>query len=157
MVRTLKNHDCRITPQRIAILSILATSEDHPTVEHIHEELKKDFPMTSLATIYKTVTLLKEAGEVLELRFHDDRNHYDGRKPYPHPHLVCVQCKRIMDSEIPSLNGIYDELYKKTGYRVLTHRMDFFGICPECQKKIGSHRVLGETSLSWITRRGARQ
>ena len=48
--------------------------------------------MTSLATAYKTVTLLKEIGEVLELGFGNDSNRHDGNKPYPHPHLICTKC-----------------------------------------------------------------
>ena len=53
MLAKLKAHAFRITPQRLAVLKVLAESEGHPTVEQIHEKVKKDFPTTSLATIYK--------------------------------------------------------------------------------------------------------
>jgi Fur family peroxide stress response transcriptional regulator len=134
MIDKLRENDFRITPQRLAILRILATSKGHPSVEQIFEQVKKHFPTTSLATVYKTVTLAKEIGEVLELGFSDDSNRYDGNKPYPHPHVVCIQCKKIIDPDLASLTDMTQEVTHETGFRILNHRLDFFGICPECQK-----------------------
>ena len=57
LVDKLKQRGYRITPQRAAILKVFTESQDHPTVEQVYEQIKADFPMTSLATIYKTVTL----------------------------------------------------------------------------------------------------
>ena len=91
MISKLREREYRITPQRLAILKILAVSEGHPSVEKIYSQVKKDFPTTSLATIYKTLIVMKEIGEVLELGFSDDSNRYDGNKPNPHPHLICIE------------------------------------------------------------------
>jgi Fur family peroxide stress response transcriptional regulator len=135
MVQKLREHDHRITPQRLAILRVLAASDGHPSVEQIYARVKDDFPTTSLATVYKNVALLKSLGEVLELGFSDDSNRYDGNKPYPHPHLVCTRCKKIIDPDLSMLQDLTQELVRETGFRILNHRMDFFGICPECQHK----------------------
>ena len=135
MVERLREHAHRITPQRLAILRVLAASEGHPSVEQIYSRVKTDFPTTSLATVYKNVSLLKSLGEVLELGFSDDSNRYDGYKPYPHPHLVCTRCKKIIDSDLSMLQDLTQELVQETGFRIINHRMDFFGICPECQNK----------------------
>jgi len=134
MLESLKQRRFRITPQRIAVLRILASSDAHPSVEQIYEEVKKDFPTTSLATVYKTVTLLKELNEVLELGFPDGGNRYDGNKPYPHPHLICTRCRKIMDPPLDSLEGVTEELTSETGFQITSHRLDFFGICPDCQE-----------------------
>ena len=131
----LKEQRCRMTPQRLAVVKILANSEEHLSAEKIYERVKVDFPFTSLATIYKTVTLLKKIGEVMELGFVDDSNRYDGIRPFPHPHLICLRCKRIIDPDIPVLSELSSELAQKTGYRIINHRLDFFGICPSCQNK----------------------
>jgi len=133
MLETLKEHNFRITPQRIAVLRILAMSNGHPSVEQIYEEVKEDFPTTSLATVYKTVTLLKELNEVLELGFPEGGNRYDGSKPYPHPHLICTKCRKIIDPDLESLDGVTKELTSETGFKITSHRLDFFGICPDCQ------------------------
>ncbi len=135
LITQLKERGHRLTPQRMAVLKILAASEEHPSVEQIYERVKADFPMTSLATIYKTVTLLKEMGEVLELGFSDDSNRYDGIRPYPHPHLICIKCRNIVDPKVTTLSELPQEVARSTSYRVVSHRLDFFGICPQCQEK----------------------
>lgn len=137
LIRKLRARDCRITPQRRAVLQVLAQSRRHPSVEQIYEQIRPDFPMTSLATVYKTVTLLKEMGEVLELGFGDGGNRYDGNNPYPHPHLVCNHCGEIVDLEVPVLSEIPGQVQEETGYEIVNHRLDFFGICPGCQQKGG--------------------
>jgi Fur family peroxide stress response transcriptional regulator len=134
MLAKLKSSDFRITPQRYAVLRILAASEEHPSVAEIYEAVRVEFPTTSLATVYKTVSLLKEIGEVLELGFHDGNNRYDGTRPFPHPHVICTQCRKIMDPELVSLEDLSAEMSRKTGYSIISHRLDFFGLCPDCQK-----------------------
>ena len=134
MINKLKERDFRITPQRLAVLRILAESEGHPSVEDIFRQVKPIFPTTSLATIYKTVNLLKNIGEVVELDFSEESNRYDGNRPYPHPHLICTKCKTVVDPDMVTISDLSEELAKKTGYEIVTHRLDFFGICPRCQK-----------------------
>ena len=135
MLQKLREHKFRITPQRIAVIKILASSHEHPSIEMIFEQIKKDFPTTSLATVYKTVTMLKSLDEVLELEFSGGGNRYDGNKPYSHPHVICIKCKKIMDPELSNLDHMTKELESKTGFEILNGRMDFFGICPDCKGK----------------------
>ena len=135
MLSRLKEHEFRITPQRMAVLKVLAVSEGHPTVERIYETVRADFPTTSIATIYKTVNLLKELGEVLELGFPDGSNRYDGNKPYPHPHVICTECKKIIDPDLNGLKNLTKEVIKETGFQILNHRVDFFGTCRDCQSR----------------------
>jgi Fur family peroxide stress response transcriptional regulator len=135
MITKLREKEYRITPQRLAIIKILAFSKEHPSVEKIYEQVKVDFPTTSLATVYKTLVVMKEIGEVLEIGLSDGSNRYDGNKPYPHPHLICTKCKKILDADLANLSDMTQELVRNTGFKIVNHRLDFFGICPECQKK----------------------
>ena len=135
MLAKLKEHDFRLTPQRLAVLKVLAASEGHPTVERIYETVRAEFPTTSIATIYKTVNLLKQLNEVLELGFPDGSNRYDGNKPYPHPHVICTQCKKIIDPNLGSLQDMTIEVIIETGFQIHNHRVDFFGTCRECQSR----------------------
>lgn len=135
MLARLRERSFRLTPQRLAVLEILAASEGHPTVAEIYEEVRAKFPTTSLATVYKTVILLKELGEVLELGFPDGSNRYDGARPHPHPHIICTACRRIMDPELSSIDHLSEEMIRKTGYTIHSLRLDFFGLCPACQAR----------------------
>jgi Fur family transcriptional regulator, peroxide stress response regulator len=133
MLSKLKGKNFRLTPQRLAVLKILANDETHPSVAQVFNQVKAEFPTTSLATVYKTVILLKELNEVLELGFPDGSNRYDGAKPFPHPHMICTRCKKIVDPELNTLSDLHKEVSRKTGFQILHHRLDFFGLCPECQ------------------------
>jgi Fur family transcriptional regulator, peroxide stress response regulator len=133
IVEILKAAGHRVTPQRLAILRELADSTGHPSVETVYAAVKPTYPTTSLATVYKTVALLKELGEALEFGFGDGGNRYDVRVPEPHPHLVCLKCRRIVDANLSSLSHLTESLAKATGFRIQSHRVDFYGICPDCQ------------------------
>ncbi|MFT5700824.1 MAG: Fur family peroxide stress response transcriptional regulator [Desulforhopalus sp.] len=135
MVSRLKDGDHRITPQRLAIFQILASSVGHPSAETIYGALVEHYPTMSLATVYKTLALLKQEGEVLELQFSDLGNRYDGNKPYPHPHVICMDCGEIVDPSLLDLEVITQQMMSETGFKIVAHRLDFFGVCPACQDK----------------------
>jgi len=132
IIRKLRDNGHKLTPQRLAIVKILAKSESHPGVENIHAQIKKDFPTMSLATVYRNIVLFKSLGEVLELGFPDGSNRYDGNKPYPHPHVICIKCKAIVDPDLDSLDEMKKEVALETNFKILSHRLDFFGICCNC-------------------------
>jgi len=132
IIQKLRANGHKITPQRLAIAKILARSEGHPSVENIHVQIKREFPTTSLATVYKNIVLLKSIGEVLELGFPDGGNRYDGNRPTPHPHVICIKCKKIVDPDLDSLDEMKKEVAVETHFKILNHRLDFFGICSDC-------------------------
>jgi Fur family peroxide stress response transcriptional regulator len=134
LLKQMKAAGHRMTPQRQAILEILTTSDTHPTVDQIYERVRADFPMTSRATLYKTISLAMEMGAVMELEFSQGSNRYDGKRPYPHPHVICTTCKQVMDAADLEIKALKQQIVQKTGYRIVNHRIDFFGICPDCQK-----------------------
>ena len=65
IIKKLREKDHKLTPQRLAVVKILARSEGHPSVETIYDQLQDDFPTMSLATVYRNVLLIKSLGEVL--------------------------------------------------------------------------------------------
>lgn len=133
----LKEQGLRLTPQRVAIVRQLVTRCDHPTVEQLHKAILADFPTTSLATVYKTIHLLKEQGEVLELGFGELGSRYDGRRPEPHPHLICTRCGDISDPVAPcaELDELAKRLAGQSGFCISAHRFDLFGLCPTCRSQ----------------------
>ena len=133
LVNKLRERNYRLTPQRIALLQLLAASDVHPSASHLYDQIKDQFPTTSLATVYKTLNVLKEIDEVLELGFSNGDNRYDGNKPYPHPHLVCINCQKILDPEVSLAQNLIQEVARSSGYQIVSHRLDFYGLCPDCQ------------------------
>lgn len=139
MKAALSEKGVAITPRREQLLEVLLASDRHPSVREIHEGVKRYFPGTSLATIYNTIELLKDVGQILEIEFSGASNRYDGRIPSSHPHLVCEVCEKVEDLDIEELKAPFEEISNSTGYKILRHRVDFYGVCPEC---------LGEPQIS---------
>ncbi len=117
----------------MALLKIFVESNGHPTAEEIHRKLGESFPMTSLATVYKTLAVLKDLGEALELETGNGGKRYDVRKPESHPHLVCIGCEKILDLDVDTLDTLSEKVAKDTGFQVAGHKLIFHGLCPECQ------------------------
>src|SRR3990170_3177980 len=99
VVAKLKASGHRVTPQRLAVIRALISSDEHPSVEALYQQIRSDFPSTSIATVYNTLECLKSLGQVLELP-RSGGSRYDGRNPDPHPHLVCAVCGRIEDVDL---------------------------------------------------------
>jgi len=137
IIRKLRENGQKITPQRMAIVKILSESKGHPSVETIHARIKQDFPTMSLATVYRNIVVIKSLGEVLELGFPDGSNRYDGNQPAPHPHVICIKCHKIVDPDLDSLDEMTEEVSRETGFKILNHRLDFFGICSVCMAEKG--------------------
>ena len=71
----------------------------------------------------------------LEIDLHAD-SHYDGNKPYSHPHLVCTRCKQISDGdEVGALQALNQEIKEKYAFQVAQSQLVFYGVCRECQEK----------------------
>ena len=137
IIQKFRDTGHKITPQRLAIIEIIATSTGHPSVEDIYDQIRNDFPTMSLATVYRNIVLMKSLGQILELGFPDGSNRYDGNRPYPHPHVICIKCKKIVDPELDSLDDMREEVAAETGFKILNHRLDFFGICSSCRANKG--------------------
>ena len=124
-----------VTPRRAKVLETLASTDCHPTVNEIHSEVRRLYPSTSLATIYNTIELLKEAGQVLELEFSGSANRYDGLRPDSHPHLICLSCRSVEDMDMCEIEGVsLDQVSHASGYQLVRQRTDYYGICPVCQE-----------------------
>ena len=134
-MKRFREHGLRITPRRAAILRVLAKSEGHPTAEQVHRVIAPEFPMTSLASVYKIIHVLKELVEIQELEFSDMGNRYDGAKPYPHPHVIREGCGVIQDFEELEADRLIQRIEARTGFAVTNHRLDFYGLCAACLKR----------------------
>ena len=125
----------RMTPQRLYILQALVESNSHPSAEEIYAQVHLVLPMTSLATVYKTLETLRDMGEALEMQVGDGRRHYDGVRPCFHPHVVCIGCGRIEDVEIEGLGGLPMQARQSSGYQIHAQRVEFYGLCRACQEQ----------------------
>jgi len=132
LLALLKERDYRLTPQRVELVRLIAASEGHPSAAQLYAKIKVQFPTMSPATVYKTLALLKDMNQVLEIDLRDD-SHYDGNRPQPHPHLICLKCNQIIDGEVSLDPEAIKELEKVSGYTILRPQISLFGLCPACK------------------------
>ena len=133
LITSLKEHDYRMTPQRVELIRLIAASEAHPSAAQLFSKIKTTYPTMSQATVYKTLALLKEINQVLEIDLRDD-SHYDGNRPEPHPHLICTRCNKIMDGELEITKSSLNKLEETSGFRIQRQQITFYGLCPECSR-----------------------
>ncbi len=120
----------KLTPQRLAILEFLDGNRDHPSAENIFKDVKKKYPMMSFATVYNTIEALKKKGDLLELTIDPGRRRYDP-ETRPHHHLICVECKKIVDVHKEFSISVPDET--GDGFDLTGNHIEFYGVCPECK------------------------
>ena len=133
LIAALKERDFRLTPQRVELVRLIAASEGHPSASQLYTTIKRQFPTMSHATVYKTLAMLKEMGQVLEIDLRDD-SHYDGNRPQPHPHLICIKCNKIMDAEVSLDQESLRMLEQTTGYKILRPQISLHGLCGDCKE-----------------------
>ncbi len=134
LMSALREQEYRLTPQRVELVRLIASSKNHPSAAQLFATIKRRFPTMSRATVYKTLALLKELGQVLEIDLRDD-SHYDGNRPQPHPHLICVKCNKIVDAEIPLDEQAIRKTEAASGFKVLKPQVTLYGLCPDCKGK----------------------
>lgn len=132
LVAALKVRDFRLTPQRLELVRLIALSEGHPSASQLYAQIQPKFPTMSQATVYKTLALLKEMNQVLEIDLRCD-SHYDGQRPEPHPHLICLNCSQIIDAEVAFDPESLRTLEQASGYQILRPQITLYGLCPDCQ------------------------
>ena len=134
LLAALKERDFRLTPQRVELVRLIALSEGHPSASQLYTQIKRQFPTMSHATVYKTLTLLKEMNQVFEIDLRND-SHYDGKRPEPHPHLICIQCNKIIDGEVSLDQESLLCLEQSSGYKIIRSQISLFGLCPDCKEE----------------------
>ena len=125
-----KDMGLKLTPQRLAILKYLENNREHPSAADIYRAVSKDFPTISPATVYNTLKALKRMKDVQELSIDADKKRFDP-DTNEHNHLICVECRRIVDVERRFSPDIPDG--ERQDFEILYAHVDFYGLCPGCK------------------------
>jgi Fur family transcriptional regulator, peroxide stress response regulator len=128
----LKKSGIRITPQRLAILEYMATSESHPTVGEIYKDLQGVLPSLTTATIYSNLKCFKKYNLINELSFGEVCSRFEWTTSF-HYHIRCEFCGKIVDFYYPKLMEVEEFANIRTGFNVSHHFFEVKGICPKCQ------------------------
>lgn len=134
-VNLLKQHHLKTTPQRAAIIELME-SAGHISIENLYPMIKLKFASISLATLYKNIHAMMENNLIREVKIPGYKSRYEIVKE-PHAHMLCKECGELKDFSYDS-SVLMDEAVNKSDYKAEEVSVVVSGICPKCQKGIGS-------------------
>ena len=128
---TLTEKDMKPSYQRIKILQYLISKRNHPTVDKIFNDLIKEIPTLSKATVYNTLDLFKKENLARVVTIEDNETRFDA-KVVNHGHFKCESCGSIYDFEI-NIDSFSTDLLEH--FKINEKNVYFKGICPGCLEK----------------------
>ncbi|TNC68040.1 Fur family transcriptional regulator [Rubellimicrobium roseum] len=122
----------RLTEQRRVIARVLEASEDHPDVEELHARAARVDPGISIATVYRTVKLLEEAGILERHEFRiaasGNRSRYEDADRDHHDHLIDMSSGEVIEFVDPEIEALQERIAERLGYRLMGHRLELYGV-----------------------------
>ena len=133
IVAILKQEGYKLTPQRRAVLNVIACSEDHLTPAAIFDKVRQERHDIGLVTIYRTLDILNELGLICEVHSGGNGRSYLIRRPLGHHHhLICSDCGKVVDFTGCDLSKLEQRLSDETGFEIESHILEFAGRCQNC-------------------------
>ena len=131
----------KMTPQRKEILKIFVEHSErhHMSAEDVYSILRENDSEIGLATVYRALDLLSDLGILVRMDFGDGCARYELNTADPtihhHHHLICLNCKKVIEFEEDLLEMLEAYIEKKSGFQIVNHEVKFFGYCSDCRVK----------------------
>jgi Fe2+ or Zn2+ uptake regulation protein len=132
-IAVLRARGKRLTRPRRLILDTVRASDTHPSVAAVYRLVRRRLPRVSLATVYRNLRMLAAEG-LLSERADLAGMRFDGNTD-PHDHFTCVACGRIYDVPALAARGVRTRVAARTGFEILTQRIEFYGRCGACRRR----------------------
>ena len=125
----------RMTRQRQLVMDVLDESQEHLDAEALYERVKARDPRIGLATVYRTLSLLKRIGLVEEHRLGEEHGHFESVPEQPHYHFTCQKCGRVIEFGASSVLDVVQSLSEEQGIQVTDVHVFLRGYCDRCRDK----------------------
>ncbi len=129
----LKQHQLRWTAQRKRILEVFLNTKGHIHIDDLHKQVRSQDPTIGIATLYRTLKLIVEAGLAHMNSFNDRKTYERSYKVGHHDHLICTLCGKTIEFEHPLIEKYQLEICERNSFSLKSHRMELFGVCAECR------------------------
>ncbi len=131
------------TQQRRVIVHHFLSIDSHVDADELHRQVNAEGHDVGLATIYRTLNLLTEAGLIEQKSFQDGRSVFEVAHPDSHhDHLICVECRNVVEFEDHEIEALQEAIAEKYGMELKTHRLDLFGRCLDKEACDGRKKIL---------------
>jgi Fur family transcriptional regulator, ferric uptake regulator len=132
LVTALDRAGYRVTEPRRAVAALIAGRDGHFTAADLVAEARRQRLAIGRATIFRALDVLLELGAVERIDLPTGEHAYVGCEPAHHHHVVCSRCGRTSEIGDAGLRAFVEEVGRRTGYAIDTHRVELFGLCPSC-------------------------
>jgi len=116
----------KMTGQRRTILKVLDQAQDHPSVEDVYDRAKKIDSSISIATVYRTLSLLDELDLVMKHEFQEGYSRYEINEEHHH-HLVDLETGKVLEFQNEELEALKEKIAHDLGYELVDHRLELYG------------------------------
>jgi Fur family ferric uptake transcriptional regulator len=126
----------RSTSQRRLVSEVFFGAEGHHSIEDVLAMVRAKDPKVGYATVYRTMKLLVECGLANERQFGDTVTRFEiARHDSHHDHLICIDCKRIVEFEDDAIEALQDVVAHRHGFSLVFHKHELYGLCSDCSAK----------------------
>jgi Fe2+ or Zn2+ uptake regulation protein len=122
----------RVTEPRRSVAELIADREGHFTAADLVADARRRRLGVGRATIFRALELFSEMGVVERLDLPSGEHAYIPCEPIHHHHVVCSRCGRAEDVEDCGMGAVAREISRRTGFRIDDHRLELYGLCPDC-------------------------
>lgn len=132
----MAKHGLRHTDQRKLIVETFFKAKDHISIEELLNDVRAQDTRVGYATVYRTLKLLAECGVANERSFGDGLTRYElNDEQSHHDHLICVECRTIVEFEEPRIEMLQEEIAERYGFLLKSHKHEMYGLCSTCRTK----------------------
>lgn len=138
IVDALDQAGVRLTEPRRALAELIARREGHFTAADLVDDAQRRNLGVGRATIFRALELFTELEVVERLDLPSGEHAYIPCEPAHHHHVVCSRCGRAVDVEDCGMGAVAREISRRTGYQIDEHRLELYGLCPDCRQRLPS-------------------
>ena len=124
----------KLTDQRRIIVKVLSESKktygesDHPDVDELYNRVSKVDSKISIATVYRTVKILEEAGILVKHDFKAGKARYEQLRESHHDHLIDIKTGEIIEFVNEEIENLQKKVAEKYGYKLVDHKLELYGV-----------------------------
>jgi Fur family ferric uptake transcriptional regulator len=133
IVATFDDAGYRVTEPRRSLARLIGERGGHFTAEELVAASRSQRLGVGRATVFRSLDILAELGVVERLDLPSGQHAFVACDPAHHHHVVCSQCGRSTDVGDSGMVRVLEEVARRSGYRIESHRLELFGLCASCQ------------------------
>lgn len=132
--KILKEKGFKLTKQRLQIFKEIVSKRGHFEIEDFVQRLRSKGIKVSRATVYRTLTILKDMGFVKEVVKFGNKTYYETGTKDHHDHLICLNCGKFIEFHEDDIEKIQENICARYKFKPVYHRLEIYGICENCNK-----------------------